>query len=296
VLGRGSFGTVYLAEDAQQSGRRVALKSVTQKPRASGEQCTALDEARCEAKLLHGINHPNILRCHEWFEEKLAKGAGQRLWIVLELMDGGDLELLYKARQQALAPPLEAPFIRRIMSDVGKALEYIHAMGVLHRDVKSANVLLSHNCQRCVLADFGLACRVEDVPPEALAALGTPSYLPPEVICGRPHSQASDAWSLGVCTFKAAALQRPFEARDDTTLTMKIVKNEPTELPWSCAADVACAVLGLLTKDLQKRLRPGEAIKLTSESPISRLTCLGTKTAQQPPRLAAHLPVQLSRL
>mmetsp|Transcript_47637 Transcript_47637/g.132522 ORF Transcript_47637/g.132522 Transcript_47637/m.132522 type:complete len:309 (-) Transcript_47637:206-1132(-) len=289
VLGQGSFGTVYLGEDVSQPGRQVALKSVSCRPTSAVAGIGSWEEVVAEAELLQKLNHPHVLRCYEWFEGCTLAGGGRKIWIVLDYMDGGDLHSLYNERRRALAPPLDASFIRRVITSVGGALVYIHGMGVLHRDVKCMNVLLSSNFDKMVLADFGLSCCIKDavskdLDGDRLAAVGTPSYLSPEVICGRPHSVASDAWSLGVCAFKLAALQRPFEARDALALTMKIVKNEPKELPRGCAADVECAVFGLLNKDLQRRLRPAEAMVWTQDAPIAKLSCM--VNTPLPPRLS----------
>lgn len=285
VLGQGSFGTVYLGEDLSSPGRKVALKSMTCRP----GKAASWEEAVAEAELLQKLRHPNVLRCYEWFEDQgSASAAGRKLWIVMEYMDGGDLNSMYNARRRAFLSPLEAPFIRRVITSVGGALKYIHGMGVLHRDVKCMNVLLSRNWDKMVLADFGLSCSVEEQAKmgegDRHAALGTPTYMSPEVLCGKPHSVASDAWSLGVLAFKLAALERPFTARDDLTLTMRIVKNEPKELPVGCAADVANAVMGLLDKAPEKRLRAEDAMVWTQSAPIARLSSMGGTPL--PPRLS----------
>lgn len=272
VIGHGSFGTVYLAEDASRPGCHLALKMVSCKREAVDPEFSPWDQAVAEARLLQKLNHPHIIRCREWFEDHGNDSRGQKLWIVLDHMDGGDLNTLYNTRRRAFAAPPDALFVRRVISSVGGALEYVHGLAILHRDVKCANVLLSQDKGKIVLADFGLACSVKDIVGNEQAAVGTPSYLSPEVLVGRPHSIASDSWALGVVSFKLAALRRPFEARDSLTLTMKIVKSEPRELPQFCPADIACAVSGFLVKDQQKRLRPAEAMVLTSDSPLSTLS------------------------
>jgi len=267
VLGRGSFGIIYHGEELH-SKKRVAMKAVPCRRK------NAVQEAETEAKLLMSWQHPHVLRCHEYFYEGPEGDANRKLWLVLDLMDGGDLNRLYEQRRQALQGPWEASFVRFVISSIGSALDFVHSKGVLHRDVKCANVLLSNDFERICLADFGLACPMDALEDAPQAALGTPSYLPPEIICGRPHSPAADAWCLGVVSFKLAALRKPFEARDDLTLTMKIVKDAPNELPKDTPADVACAVLGLLNKDQQKRLRPAEAYEMTHMSSIARLSRL----------------------
>mmetsp|Transcript_65337 Transcript_65337/g.151585 ORF Transcript_65337/g.151585 Transcript_65337/m.151585 type:complete len:310 (-) Transcript_65337:294-1223(-) len=291
ILGQGSFGTVYLAEDTQQPGRQVALKSVTCKERRAAGGAVSWEDVVAEAELLRKMKHPHVLRCYEWFEEGHTSDGGRKVWIVLDYMDGGDLQSLYIRRRKSLAPPMEASLIRRVILSVGGALEYVHGQGIVHRDVKCMNVLLSHDFDKIVLADFGLSCLLKEtgshnpLSEDKQAAVGTPSYLPPEVICGQPHSFASDAWSLGVCAFKLAALQRPFEGRDVLALTMRIVKDEPRSLPVGCAADVECAVMGLLQKDQQRRLHLSDAMSWTKDAPIARLSCLAF--VQKPHRLSS---------
>jgi len=263
---------VYLGENANQPNQQVALKSVASQPVLDPEERSPCDEAIAEAKLLQRLNHPNIITCHEWFVDACTQSTSQKVWLVLDVLDGGDLQAMYKERRRSLSAPFDAVALRRVMSCVGSALDHVHSMGSLHRDVKCANVLLSKDLGKIVLADFGLACSQTEAASGRELAVGTPTYLPPEVLTGRPHSTASDAWALGVISFKLAALRQPFEARDSQTLTMKIVKNEPRELPAFCAADIACAVTGFLMKDQQVRLRPAEAMVLTSEAPIAKLS------------------------
>jgi len=282
VIGRGSFGTIYRAEDLLQPGRRVALKAVPCRRKSAAR------EAQEEASMLLKLRHPYVIRCREWFYDAEGSATG-KLWIVLDLMEGGDLLQLYESRRQALAGPPDASFVRHVIASLSSALDYIHGQGIIHRDVKCANVLLSQDREHLALGDFGLACQVEEAStdPMPIQALGTPSYMPPEIICGRPHSTASDAWCLGVISFKLAALRRPFEARDDVTLSMKIVNSEPGSLPPDTAADVSCATLGLLLKDACKRLRPADAYKLTHEAPIASLSRLA---------MQEKIPYRLSRL
>mmetsp|Transcript_79743 Transcript_79743/g.221950 ORF Transcript_79743/g.221950 Transcript_79743/m.221950 type:complete len:303 (-) Transcript_79743:58-966(-) len=270
VIGRGSFGTVYAAEDVDNAGRRVAMKSITCR---CGE---AVASGIAEAEILQKLDHPNVLRCYEWFKSS-AVGGGQTVWIVLDFKSGGDLNGMYETRRKRSGAPLDNAFVRQTISCVGSALKYIHGRGILHRDVKCANVLLSQNRDNMVLADFGLSCSAEHVP-EVAEPVGTPTYQPPEIICGQLHSVASDAWSFGVLSFKLAALRPPFQGRDDLTLSMRILKDQPASLPYCCAADVACTVSGLLAKDRQKRMRPVEAVSLTCDAAISKLSRLAAET------------------
>ncbi|CAE7945050.1 Aurkc, partial [Symbiodinium sp. KB8] len=262
-LGHGSFGKIYVGEDLSSPGLRRALKAVPCK------RVEAAKEAEMEASLLAQWQHEHILRCYEWFYD--GQGENSSVWMVLDLMDGGDLHSLFEQRRRTLAGPFDASFVRRVISAIGSALSFVHDQGFLHRDVKCANILLSRSAERIVLADFGLACAIgSQGEQETKEALGTPSYLPPEIACGGCHSPAADAWCLGVVSFKVAALRRPFEARDDTTLRMKIVRDEPNKLPQDTPADVAEAVKGLLHKIPEKRMLPAEAYAMTHESLIAR--------------------------
>ncbi|CAK0815526.1 unnamed protein product, partial [Prorocentrum cordatum] len=228
--------------------------------RAGGERAPALEEAAfAEAKLLQRLRHPHVVGCHEVFLD----AAQQTVQLLLEFMDGGDLQgLLVAQRGAGEAPPFEAHFARRILGAVGGALAYIHSAGVLHRDVKPANVLLTRCSQRIKLADFGIAKLLERTS-HAMTVVGTPYYISPEIAMGHAYGEAADAWALGVCLYEVVALQRPFDAGNQLALVRRICEEAPPELPAHASPDVRRAIEGLLVKDPCDRMPLQEALAVS---------------------------------
>merc|ERR1740121_1379267 len=174
--------------------------------------------------------------------------------MVLEFMDGGDLQGLIANRKEAEGGSFPAHFARRVLAAVGGALAYIHHAGILHRDVKPANVLLARRSQRIKLGDFGVAKLVECATLKAQTLVGTPYYFSPELVSGDEYGPASDCWALGACLYEVVMLQRPFEASNQLALIRKICDESPAELADDTAEDVRQAVNGLLKKDPRFRL------------------------------------------
>lgn len=263
-LGRGSFGVVLLASDSRDRQQRYALKLVPCDHLDAGAAARARDAALAEAELMRRLRHPHIVTCHDvcWDAER------RLVWLALDYMDGGDLQSLLGARRHSGEPPPEAPFVRRLIFSVGSALRYIHSQGVLHRDVKSSNVLLSRDSTgagagEIKLADFGIS-KLLEVTKQAHTVVGTPAYMSPELVRGEPYGTAADCWAFGVLLYELASLDRPFEAGNQLALVRKIVEKEPAALPAGTATDVVRTIMGLLEKDPQQRLQLSETLGLST--------------------------------
>jgi len=193
LLGRGCFGEVLLCRDPRRPLRHVALKTVTCDQLSPEAAERVRRAALAEAYLLQRLRHPYIVQCDEvqWDAPRLT------VWLALEHMSGGDVQGLIEARRQAGGELFHPHFLRRVLAAVGSALEYIHSEGVLHRDVKPANILLARGSHRIKLGDFGVS-RVLESSGCARSVVGTPYYLSPEIVSGKAYGPASDAWSLGV--------------------------------------------------------------------------------------------------
>merc|ERR550525_296211 len=122
-------------------------------------------------------------------------------------------------------------FARRMLSAIGSALRFIHSQDVLHRDVKPSNVLLARKSNTACdtlerteikLADFGIS-KILEATACASTVVGTPPYMSPEIVCGKPYGPASDAWALGACIYELVALRRPFDASNQLALVRQIV-------------------------------------------------------------------------
>lgn len=266
VLGRGSFGVVLLAEDPYTL-QRLALKVVPCDHLDVDAAARARSAALSEAELLRRLRHPHVVTCHDVRWDSIRRVV----WFALDFMDGGDLQSLIEHRRRSGELPPEAAFIRRVVSAIGSALRYIHSQGVLHRDVKSSNVLLSRDVSgsgvtEIKLADFGIS-KLLEFTVQAHTVVGTPPYMSPELVRGEPYGMASDAWAFGVLLYELAALRRPFEAGNQLALVRQIVDLAPAPLPPSVAPDLARAITGLLEKDQYLRLQLAELLTL---GPASR--------------------------
>ncbi|MFJ6074865.1 serine/threonine-protein kinase [Streptomyces sp. NPDC093065] len=240
-LGEGGMGTVWRARD-EVLHREVAVKEVRAPAGLPGADVRRMyARLEREAWAAARISHPNVVTVYDVATD------GDRPWIVMELVRGLSLADLLDAEG-----PLEPERAALIGAEVLAALRAAHAAGVLHRDVKPANVLLA-NDGRVVLTDFGIA-RVEGS--EALTmtgeVIGSPEFLAPERALGRTPGPESDLWSLGVLLYAAVEGATPF--RQDTPLsTLRAVVDEELPPPRRAGA-LAPVVEGLLRKDPAERL------------------------------------------
>ncbi|MEU6456220.1 serine/threonine-protein kinase [Streptomyces sp. NPDC047065] len=240
-LGEGGMGTVWRARD-EVLNREVAVKEV-RAPSGLPESDVRRMYARLEREAWAAarVAHHNVVTVYDVATD------GDRPWIVMELVRGLSLADLLDA-EGPLAPERAA----LIGAEVLAALRAAHAAGVLHRDVKPANVLLS-NDGRVVLTDFGIA-RVEGSSALTMTGevIGSPEFLAPERALGRTPGPESDLWSLGVLLYAAVEGASPF--RQDTPLsTLRAIVDEELPPPHRAGA-LAPVVEGLLRKDPAERL------------------------------------------
>jgi serine/threonine protein kinase/WD40 repeat protein len=210
VLGTGGMGTVYRARDPILD-RLVALKTVQAHLLASADSRQRFQrEARAAARL----QHPNIVTIYELGE---AEGA---LYIAMELLPGMDLA-------EAMAPPgrLSLDVKLRAMVQVCRGLDFAHKRGVIHRDVKPANIRLLPD-GTVKLVDFGIARMGESTVTQTGMVVGTPSYLAPEVLSTDRIDHRADIWSVGVVLHELLTGSRPFQGPTFAALAYKIV-HEP---------------------------------------------------------------------
>jgi len=265
LIGRGSFGYVVCACNLRDACE-VAMKIVPCDQLDTAAANAAKEVALSEAALLKRFgHHPNIVTCYE-----NAWDAGRSVvWMALEYMEGGDIQSVLAHRVSCNEGPLEATFLRSVLVAIGSALRFIHQEGVLHRDVKPGNLLLSRkglqdpSPMEIKLADFGVAIVLDAT--TAAKTTGTPHYMSPEMVCGESYSAASDAWALGVCLYEMASLRRPFEANNQLALAKQIVDECEKPLPEACSQDLQSVITRLLTKDAKERLDLAEAVRFSEE-------------------------------
>ncbi|MFI7415226.1 serine/threonine-protein kinase [Streptomyces sp. NPDC049627] len=217
------MGRVWRAVD-EMLDRLVAVKEMRIDGLDPEDTRTRRERTLREARATARIDHPNVVRVYDVVDE------GERLWIVMELVAGRSLE-----RIMAEEGPLGPCETARIGMGLVAALRQVHARGVLHRDIKPGNVLVESEAAggrgRVVLTDFGIAA-IQDAKALTMVGMlvGSPDYMAPERISGRPQGPPSDIWSLGATLSAALAGRSPF-SRDTTLATLHAVLYEEPELP-----------------------------------------------------------------
>ncbi|WP_374385103.1 protein kinase [Streptomyces sp. D2-8] len=234
-IGQGGMGRVWRAAD-EILDRPVAVKEMRIDGLDAEDSRTRRERTLREARATARIDHPNVVRVYDVVDE------GERLWIVMELVAGRSLE-----RILAETGPLGPGETARVGLGLVAALRQVHERGVLHRDIKPGNVLVEHAYgvagsgrgngtgsgpgRRVVLTDFGIAA-IQDAKALTMVGMlvGSPDYMAPERISGRPQGPPSDIWSLGATLCAALGGRSPF-SRDTTLATLHAVLYEEPELP-----------------------------------------------------------------
>ncbi|WP_037675914.1 serine/threonine-protein kinase [Streptomyces griseus] len=231
------MGRVWRAVD-EMLDRLVAVKEMRIDGLDAEDTRTRRERALREARATARIDHPNVVRVYDVVDE------GERLWIVMELIHGRSLERIMA--EDGPLGPLEAA---RTGLELIAALREVHAGGVLHRDIKPGNVLVEGTGRRrVVLTDFGIAA-IEDTTALTMVGMlvGSPDYMAPERVSGRPQGPPSDLWSLGATLCASLAGHSPF-SRDTTLATLHAVLYEEPELPPT-AGPLTAPLAHLLHKD-----------------------------------------------
>jgi serine/threonine protein kinase len=249
VLGAGGASEVYLAQRLDDPGELVAMKILRPLVGLDPASVAAI-EARFlrEAQAARRLAHPHILPV-------LAYGREDDLdYRALPFMPGGTLTTRINAHTRGMPLPLAADSVVQIAS----ALDYAHERGVIHRDVKPANVLLDAD-RRLLLADFGVARVFESTRQSALPTLtvegqlvGTPAYMAPEQLDGPRVSRQADIYALGVTLYQMVTGALPFEADTPIALAMRRLQTEPPP-PRRDRADLPAPAQAAILRALARR-------------------------------------------
>ncbi|MCB0212877.1 MAG: protein kinase [Anaerolineae bacterium] len=247
-LGEGGMAAVYKAYQPSVD-RYVAIKVL---PQHFAKDQQFVQRFEREAKVLAKLQHPNILPVHDYGQ------SDGYTYIVMPMVEGGDLSELMQGKK------LPHTDVMRIVSQVGDALDYAHAQGVVHRDIKPSNILLDPR-GNCLLTDFGLAKMVAGASEKLTATgfvVGTPSYMAPEQGLGEPADGRSDIYALGVILYELLTGQVPFQAETPIAIVMKHI-HDPLMPPREFQADISEAVERVILKALAKE--PKDRFATTGE-------------------------------
>src|SRR5215831_7214482 len=215
-LGRGAMGVVYKAVDPV-IGRTVAVKTLRLSEEGTGlSRPELLNRFQTEARAAGLLTHPNIVVVFDAGEED------GLYYITMELVEGKSLQVLLDAGQ---AFPLAR--VLRIMEQTCSALQFAHERSIVHRDIEPANLMLTAD-DTVKVTDFGTAKILQFGTVQQTAhVMGTPSYMSPEQVKGKPVDGRSDIFSLGVLLYEVLTGEKPFPGQTITTVIYKIVNEDP---------------------------------------------------------------------
>jgi serine/threonine protein kinase/tetratricopeptide (TPR) repeat protein len=247
-LGKGAMGIVYLAKDPL-IGRLVALKTIRMNAHADDDEAKEFQQRFIrEAQAAGILNHPSIVTVHDIGQDE-ENGTS---FIAMEFVEGNNLkEVLSQGRA------LNFEQIGDIVAQVAEALDFAHAKGIVHRDVKPANIILIEG-NRAKITDFGIAKIASGGANLTTTGqfLGTPNYMAPEQIKGAPVDGRSDIFSLGICLYECLTRRKPFGGDSLTSISYKIV-HEPfsplNEINPQIPIGYEDVVANCLAKDPAKR-------------------------------------------
>ena len=251
-LGHGAMGVVYRARDPIIN-RLVALKTITS---GVADNPAMLERFYREAQSAGGLQHPNIVTIYDMGE------AGSVPYIAMELVEGENLEQVI-ARRSAL--PVTLKLVYAIQAC--RALDYAHKRGIVHRDIKPGNVMVSRDGAVKVV-DFGIARVLEASRTQTGMLIGTFAYMSPEQYHGEHADERSDIWSLGVMLYELLCYRRPFMGASPASLMNCICHDEPpllSTLLEDCPAELEVVVSKLLRKSPKERYQSMEDVVLDLE-------------------------------
>ena len=273
TLGTGGMATVYSGRD-RVLDRPVAIKVLAD--RYAGDE-KFVTRFRREARAAAGLNHPNIVSVYDTGDTD-----GEH-YIVMELVEGETLADLLRREGR-----LSADHVARIASGIAEALRAAHAQGLIHRDVKPGNVMLTRAGEVKVM-DFGIArAATDDTLTQTGLILGTASYLSPEQSRGDAVDHRSDIYSLGCVTYEMLAGAPPFTGSSPLSVAYKHVNDEPaspSHVNPSIPSEMETVVMRSLAKDPDARFADAEAFRqaITAAASGEPTEPLGGDTAVLPP-------------
>ena len=240
VLGRGTMGVVYRARDPEID-REVAIKTIDMQGLTRDQRDEYEARFRSEARAAGQLNHPNVVTIHD------VGRSGDVAYIAMELVQGRDLSRLIASDQR-----LSMDAVLDIAIQVALGLDYAGRHGIVHRDIKPSNIMLLDD-GRIKIVDFGIA-RMAAAPMNTLdgaGMLGSPSYMSPEQVMGRPVDSRSDIFSLGIVLHELLTGTHPYTGESVHAILYQIA-NEEAQRPSAVRAEVPDMLDPIIARCLAK--------------------------------------------
>jgi serine/threonine-protein kinase len=262
-IATGGMGEVWRATDTQL-GRTVAIKLLKNE---YADDTTFRSRFVTEARHAASLHHPGVASVYDFGEASPTDGSGMpRPFLVMELVEGQPLSNLLR-EGRALDP--EA--VRDLLAQAGDAIGAAHRAGIVHRDVKPANLMVTPDRQ-IKITDFGIARASDGLGLTGTGqVMGTPQYLSPEQARGQTATPASDVYSLGVVGFECLAGRRPFDAESPVATALAHLNDPVPDLPATIPTDLAVVVRRALAKNPQDRYADGTAFAEALRHPAALL-------------------------
>ncbi len=261
-IATGGMGEVWRATDTTL-GRDVAVKLL--KPEYADDP-TFVTRFESEAQHAASLHHPGVAAVYDFGEAAADDGGSPRPYLVMELVDGQPLSALLRPGQ-----PLDPDVTRDLMAQAADAIGAAHAAGIVHRDVKPGNLIVTPD-RRMKITDFGIARATEGMAlTQTGQVMGTPQYLSPEQAQGGRATPASDVYSLGVVTFECLTGNRPFVGETPVATALAHLREPVPPLPDTVPRDLAAVVTRALSKDPAERFPDATAYAAALREPATQV-------------------------
>lgn len=242
VLGKGSYGKVYLVED-DKTKEMYALKKIK-------KDKYSYISFNTEVNLLKNIDHQNIIKLYDFYENEFS------LNIVLEYAEKGTLYNIIE-KNKRINKKFQKKELNNVISSISNGLEYLHNKNIIHRDIKPENILVTKN-DIFKLADFGVS-RMDNKTKLIQTSIGTPYYMSPEIIKGRPYTTLVDCWALGIILYEMLNLRLPFIGENMYILSSRICRGYISI--YTIQQEYKALVQGLICIDTHRRFNIKDVLK-----------------------------------